>query len=163
MAGLVFTAVFAPNFYLVKEWTLESTLCAAAYHIWIQLAMIFSVLSMIVSTIASSFGPTLTLTGKSSKMIIYGNNLLLLLFYFFLIYSEIIALRSMQNVQEYSFWLATISIVLIFFAIPFYAYKSIFFFSFFFLSWILVVDSLNMFELMQLLLLLWVFLELFLF
>jgi hypothetical protein len=62
----------APNFYRVGEWTTVDLVCAGFYHVFIQLAMIFSVLAMIVSTLASSFGPTLTLTGKNSKMIIYG-------------------------------------------------------------------------------------------
>jgi hypothetical protein len=72
LAGLVYTAVMAPNFYQVGQWNNESIMCSAIYYFLIQTAMAFSVLAMIVSTLASSFGPSLTLTGKNSKMIIYG-------------------------------------------------------------------------------------------
>ena len=65
-----------------------------------------AVVSVVVSSIASAFGPSLALTGNDSKTILYG-----LIFIDSLTFDSPPAIRQMQNIQEYVFVLGGVSVV----------------------------------------------------
>mmetsp|Transcript_10463 Transcript_10463/g.15941 ORF Transcript_10463/g.15941 Transcript_10463/m.15941 type:complete len:355 (-) Transcript_10463:96-1160(-) len=104
LAGLAFNGAIQPNYYKTDHFSTEKKIYAGVFHTLIQFAMILSFLAMVVSTLASQYGPGLALTGKDAKVIVY-------------------AVKKMQEMQEYSFWLAGGSIVLLFASLSTYAFS----------------------------------------
>ena len=73
LAGLAFNGAIQPNFLRERDgFGPRSADYAWVFSTLIQFAMITSFLSMVVSTLASQYGPSLALTGKSSKVVVYG-------------------------------------------------------------------------------------------
>jgi hypothetical protein len=73
LAGLAFNGAIQPNFFLeTNGFSTSDTIFAAIFSTIIQMAMITSFLSMVISTLASQYGPSLALTGKSSQIVVYG-------------------------------------------------------------------------------------------
>mmetsp|Transcript_24362 Transcript_24362/g.35745 ORF Transcript_24362/g.35745 Transcript_24362/m.35745 type:complete len:360 (+) Transcript_24362:176-1255(+) len=90
IAGLAFAAAIASSF--PDENTGHTfNVFSGLYYTTVQLALISSLLSMVICTISGAYGPSLALTGKSSKVIVY-------------------AVREMQGMQEYVFCLGGFSI-----------------------------------------------------
>ena len=74
LAGLAFNGAIQPNFFTETDgFSFSDTIYAGVFSTLIQLAMLTSFLSKVVSTLASQYGPSLALTGKSSKIVVYGS------------------------------------------------------------------------------------------
>lgn len=103
IAGLSFAGAIASYFPDHKSDLTRISILSGLYYTLIQLSLICTLLSMVICTISGAYGPSLALTGKSSRVIVY-------------------AVKEMQRMQEYVFALGGFSILCMLLALIVYSY-----------------------------------------
>lgn len=103
IAGLSFAGAIASYFPDDKNNLTKISILSGLYYTLIQLSLICTLLSMVICTISGAYGPSLALTGKSSRVIVY-------------------AVKEMQRMQEYVFALGGFSILCMLLALITYSY-----------------------------------------
>lgn len=102
LAGLAFNGAIQSNFP-VRHYTQQYLVDCYIFHTMIEIGMILTFLSMTICVISGSYGPSLALVGKSTRVVLY-------------------ACEEMQKWQEYAFRMAGLSIFFIVFGIVFYSF-----------------------------------------
>jgi hypothetical protein len=74
IAGLSFAGAIASYFPDDKSGLTRISVLSGLYYTLIQLSLICTLLSMVICTISGAYGPSLALTGKSSRVIVYGKH-----------------------------------------------------------------------------------------
>lgn len=72
IAGLSFAGAIASYFPDHRNDLTRISILSGLYYTLIQLSLICTLLSMVICTISGAYGPSLALTGKSSRVIVYG-------------------------------------------------------------------------------------------